>query len=32
MKNIIFDFGNVLMTFNALEIASKFTSSKEDFL
>ena len=30
MKNIIFDFGNVLMTFNALEIASKFTSSKEE--
>lgn len=34
MKNIIFDFGNVLMTFNAREVASKFTSSKEeqDFL
>lgn len=34
MKNIIFDFGNVLMTFNAREIVSKFTSNKEeqDFL
>ena len=34
MKNIIFDFGNVLITFNAKEIASKFTSNKEeqDFL
>ncbi len=34
MKNIIFDFGNVLMTFNAREIVSKFTSNREeqDFL
>ena len=34
MKNIIFDFGNVLMTFNAGEIVSKFTSNREeqDFL
>ena len=34
MKNIIFDFGNVLMTFNARDVASKFTSSSEeiDFL
>lgn len=34
MKNIIFDFGNVLMTFNARETASKFTSNREeqDFL
>ncbi|MBQ6497594.1 MAG: HAD family phosphatase [Bacilli bacterium] len=34
MKNIIFDFGNVLMTFNAKEIVPKFTSSQEeqDFL
>ena len=30
MKNIIFDFGNVLMTFNAKEIAKKFTSSEEE--
>ena len=34
MKNIIFDFGNVLITFNEQEIVSKFTDSKEeqDFL
>ena len=30
IKNIIFDFGNVLMTFNAKEIAKKFTSSEEE--
>ena len=34
MKNIIFDFGNILITFNDREIVSKFTSIKEeqDFL